>query len=107
MRITDNTTVRAGTLEVNWRIGLGAIWFHALEGDLEPDVQAVGNHFPDSTCNAVTLVGEWSAKDLYPISNVRFANSGSTARACRRWAPAWPIRRCSRTWTPAMCARCR
>ena len=29
--ITDNTTVRAGTYELNWNIGLGAIWFYALE----------------------------------------------------------------------------
>src|SRR5260370_33530677 len=29
--ITDNTTVRAGTYELNWKIGLGAIWIYALE----------------------------------------------------------------------------
>ena len=29
---TDNTTVRAGTYELNWNIGLGAIWFYALDG---------------------------------------------------------------------------
>ena len=28
--ITDNTTVRAGTYELNWNIGLGAIWIYAL-----------------------------------------------------------------------------
>ncbi|MGH3417763.1 MAG: glycosyl hydrolase family 28-related protein, partial [Actinocrinis sp.] len=32
--ITDNTTVRAGTYELNWNIGLGAIWIYALERDI-------------------------------------------------------------------------
>ena len=31
LRFTDNTMVRAGTYELNWNIGLGAIWFYALE----------------------------------------------------------------------------
>ena len=30
-----NTTVRAGTRELNWDIGLGAIWFYALEGHMD------------------------------------------------------------------------
>ncbi|MEO3807797.1 glycosyl hydrolase family 28-related protein [Sphaerisporangium sp. B11E5] len=70
--IKDNTTVRAGTYELNWNIGLGAIWFYALEKSIEADVQVVGNHFLDNTYNAIMLVSEWSVKDLYSISNVHF-----------------------------------
>ncbi|WP_082403300.1 glycosyl hydrolase family 28-related protein [Saccharothrix sp. NRRL B-16348] len=70
--ITDNTTVRAGTFELNWKVGLGAIWFYALEGDIDADVRVVGNHFLDNTYNAIMLVSEWSVKDLHSITNVRF-----------------------------------
>ncbi|MCE6996878.1 right-handed parallel beta-helix repeat-containing protein [Saccharothrix sp. S26] len=70
--VTDNTTVRAGTFELNWRIGLGAIWFYALEADIDADVRVVGNHFLDNTYNAIMLVSEWSVKDLHSITNVRF-----------------------------------
>jgi len=70
--VTDNTTVRAGTHELNWNIGLGAIWFYALERDIDADVRVVGNHFLDNTYNAIMLVSEWSVKDLHSITNVRF-----------------------------------
>ncbi|TQM81754.1 pectate lyase-like protein [Saccharothrix saharensis] len=70
--ITDNTTARAGTFELNWRIGLGAIWFYALERDLDADVRVVGNHFLDNTYNAIMFVSEWSVKDLHSITNVHF-----------------------------------
>jgi hypothetical protein len=70
--ITDNTTVRAGTFELNWRIGLGAIWFFALEKDIDADVRVTGDHFLDSTYNAIMLVSDWPVKDLYSITNVHF-----------------------------------
>ncbi|SDH05967.1 glycosyl hydrolase family 28-related protein [Nonomuraea jiangxiensis] len=72
LRIADNTTVRSGTYELNWNIGLGAIWFYALEKDISADTQVVGNHFLDNTYNAIMLVSEWSVKDLYSITNVHF-----------------------------------
>ncbi|GAA3514345.1 glycosyl hydrolase family 28-related protein [Streptosporangium album] len=70
--ITDNTTARAGTYELNWNIGLGAIWFYALDKNIDADVQVVGNHFLDSTYNAIMLVSDWPVKDLYSITNVHF-----------------------------------
>ncbi|MEU8396820.1 glycosyl hydrolase family 28-related protein [Nonomuraea sp. NPDC048892] len=70
--ITGNTTVRSGTYELNWNIGLGAIWFYALERDIAADVRVTGNDFLDNTYNAIMLVSEWSVKDLYAITNVRF-----------------------------------
>ncbi|MFD0203701.1 MULTISPECIES: glycosyl hydrolase family 28-related protein [Saccharothrix] len=70
--ITDNTTVRAGTHELNWNIGLGAIWFYALERDIDADMRVVGNHFLDNTYNAIMFVSEWSVKDLHSITNVHF-----------------------------------
>jgi hypothetical protein len=72
LKFTDNTTVRAGTYELNWKIGLGAIWFFALEGSLTADVQVTGDNFLQSTYNAIMLVSDWPVKDLYRIENVHF-----------------------------------
>ncbi|MDT5024737.1 MAG: hypothetical protein QOE61_1163 [Micromonosporaceae bacterium] len=70
--ITNNTTVRAGTYELNWKIGLGAIWLFALERNIDADIQVVGNNFLDNTYNAIMLVSDWPVKDLYSITNVHF-----------------------------------
>ncbi|MFJ5776869.1 glycosyl hydrolase family 28-related protein [Streptomyces sp. NPDC093094] len=70
--IKDNTTVRAGTYELNWRIGLGAIWFSALDRSIDADIRVTGDHYLDSTYNAIMLVTDWPVKDLYKIENVRF-----------------------------------
>lgn len=72
--ITNNTTVRAGTYELNWNIGLGAIWIYALEQNINADVEVVGDNFLDSTYNAIMLVSDYSVKDLYSITNVHFKN---------------------------------
>ncbi|WP_440064381.1 glycosyl hydrolase family 28-related protein [Streptosporangium sp. OZ121] len=72
LSIKDNTTVRAGTYELNWNIGLGAIWLYALDKNIEADIQVVGNHFLDNTYNAIMLVSDWGVKDLYSITNVHF-----------------------------------
>ncbi|MFC7274153.1 glycosyl hydrolase family 28-related protein [Paractinoplanes rhizophilus] len=74
LRFTGNTTVRAGTYELNWNIGLGAIWFYALEKDMAADIQVVGDNFLDSTYNAIMEVADWPVKDLYSITNVHFKN---------------------------------
>jgi hypothetical protein len=68
----NNTTVRAGTYELNWNIGLGAIWLYALEGSLTADVQVTGDNFLQSTYNGIMLVSDFPVKDLYSISNVHF-----------------------------------
>ncbi|MFC4113236.1 glycosyl hydrolase family 28-related protein [Nonomuraea zeae] len=72
LRIEGNTTARSGTYELNWNIGLGAIWFYALEKSIDADIRVTGNHFLDNTYNAIMLVSEWSVKDLYSITNVHF-----------------------------------
>jgi alpha-1,3-glucanase-like protein len=72
--ITNNTTVRAGTFELNWRIGLGAVWIYALERSIDADVEVVGDNFLDNTYNAIMLVSDFPVKDLYSITNVHFQN---------------------------------
>ncbi|HEY0451500.1 glycosyl hydrolase family 28-related protein [Actinophytocola sp.] len=70
--VTGNTTVRAGTFELNWKIGLGAIWIYALERNIDADLQVVGNHFLDNTYNAIMLISDFPVKDLYSITNAHF-----------------------------------
>ena len=70
--ITDNTTVRAGTQELNWNIGLGAIWFYALEKNIDADIQVTGDTFLDNTYNAIMLVADWPVKDLYSVNDLHF-----------------------------------
>nr|WSX77140.1 right-handed parallel beta-helix repeat-containing protein [Streptomyces sp. NBC_00899] len=72
LTIAGNTTVRAGTYELNWKIGLGAIWFYALEKNIDADVQVTGDRFLDSTYNAIMLVSDFPVKDLYSITGVHF-----------------------------------
>jgi hypothetical protein len=72
LRFTNNTTVRAGSYELNWNIGLGAIWLYALEGSLTADIEVTGDNFLQSTYNAILIVSDFPVKDLYTISNVHF-----------------------------------
>jgi hypothetical protein len=70
--ITGNTTVRAGTYELNWKIGLGAIWFYALEKNINADIEVTGDNFLDNTYDAIMLVTDFPVKDQYSITNVHF-----------------------------------
>ena len=72
LKFTNNTTVRAGSRELNWNIGLGAIWLYTLEGSLSGRIEVTGDHYLQSTYNAIMLVAEFPVKDLYTISNVHF-----------------------------------
>jgi hypothetical protein len=71
-RVAGNTTVRAGTYDLNWNLGLGAIWLYALDRDIAADIQVVDNSFLDNTYNAIMLVSDWPVKDLYSITGVHF-----------------------------------
>ncbi len=70
--ITDNTTVRAGPYELNWQIGLGAIWIYALQSSINADIEVVGDNFLDNTYDAMMVVSDFPVKDLYDITNVHF-----------------------------------
>lgn len=72
VHVTDNTTVRAGTYELNWNIGLGALWIYALDRSIDADIQVVGDYFLDNTYNALMMVSDWPVKDLVSISGVQF-----------------------------------
>lgn len=72
LNLTANTTVRAGTYELNWNIGLGALWIFALDKSIDADIRVTGNNFLDSTYNAIMLVSDWAVKDQYVIKGVHF-----------------------------------
>jgi hypothetical protein len=72
LTLAGNTTVRAGTYELNWKIGLGAIWFYALEKDIAADIEVTGDHYLDNTYNAVMFVTDFPVKDEYSITGVHF-----------------------------------
>jgi hypothetical protein len=69
-----NTTVRAGTRELNWDIGLGAIWFYALEGHMNADFRVLDSDFLDVSYNAIQFISEWGVKDQYGIEHVTVSN---------------------------------
>jgi hypothetical protein len=64
--------VRAGSFELNWKIGLGAIWLFALESSLTANIEISGDNFLQNTYNAIMIVTDWPVKDLYNVSNVHF-----------------------------------
>jgi hypothetical protein len=72
LKFTNNTTVRAGTFELNWNIGLGAIWLYALDGSLTSNIEVTGDNFLQSTYNAIMLVSDFPVKDQVAITNVHF-----------------------------------
>jgi hypothetical protein len=72
--VTDNTVVRAGPYELNWNIGLGALWIYALQRSIDSDIEVVGDAFLDSTYNAIMMVSDFPVKDLVSITNVHFAD---------------------------------
>jgi hypothetical protein len=74
LRFTNNTTVRAGSFELNWQIGLGAIWIYALDGSINADVEVTGDNFLQSTYNAILIVSDFGVKDQYSIPNVHFSD---------------------------------
>ncbi|NUR83453.1 MAG: mycodextranase, partial [Nonomuraea sp.] len=75
LSFTGNTTVRAGPLDLNWKLGLGALWLYALEGSIDADVRIDGNAFLDSTYNAIMLVSDWPVREQYGITNVHVADT--------------------------------
>jgi hypothetical protein len=72
LSITDNTTVRAAPYELNWNIGLGALWIYALDRSISADIEVAGDAFLDSGYNAIMLVSDFPVKDKVSITNVHF-----------------------------------
>ena len=72
LSFTDNTTVRAGGFELNWRIGLGSLWIYALDRSIDGAIRVTGDHYLDSTYNAIMMVSEWAVRNDVAITDVAF-----------------------------------
>ena len=88
-----NTTVRAGTRELNWDIGLGAIWFYALEGHMKANFRILDSDFLDVSYNAIQAVSEWAVKDQFGIEgleirDVRVDGTGTNVLNARAFGSA-------------------
>jgi Alpha-1,3-glucanase catalytic domain D1/Alpha-1,3-glucanase catalytic domain D2/F5/8 type C domain len=72
--IADNTLVRAGTLDPNWRFGVGAIWFYASDSeDMTGTINVDHNTILDSPYDAFGFVGDYipnATPPAYAIDNV-------------------------------------
>ena len=72
--IADNTLVRAGTLDPNWKFGVGAIWFYASDGeDMTGTINVDHNTIIDSPYDAFGFVGDYipnATPPAYAIDNV-------------------------------------
>jgi hypothetical protein len=69
-----DTTVRGGVRELNWNIGLGAIWFYVLDGSMNARIDVTDSNLLDSTYDAFMFVADWPVKDQYDITNVHVKN---------------------------------
>ncbi len=69
-----NTTVRGGPRDLNWNLGLGAIWLYALQSTMAGRIEITDSSFLDSTYNAMLFVVDWPVKDDYAITNVAVSN---------------------------------
>ena len=72
--IADNTLVRTGTLDPNWKFGVGAIWFYASDSeDMTGTINVDHNTILDSPYDAFGFVGDYipnATPPAYAIDNV-------------------------------------
>ena len=72
--IADNTLIRTGTLDPNWKFGVGAIWFYASDGeDMTGTINVEHNTILDSPYDAFGFVGDYipnATPPAYAIDNV-------------------------------------
>ena len=72
--IENNTLVRTGTLDPNWKFGVGAIWFYASDGEnMTGTINVDHNTILDSPYDAFGFVGDYipnATPPAYAITNV-------------------------------------
>jgi hypothetical protein len=77
--IADNTLVRTGTLDPNWKFGVGAIWFYASDSeDMTGTINVDHNTILDSPYDAFGFVGDYipnATPPAYAIDNVHISDN--------------------------------
>jgi hypothetical protein len=74
--VADNLLIRSGSMDPNWRFGVGAIWLYALEKPINADVEIRNNRIEDASCEAVQLLGPQSI-DGVRIEGLQTDSSGA------------------------------
>ena len=65
--LDDNLIVRAGSFDPNWKFGVGAVWFYALDHPITASITVSNSEIVDSTLPALHFIGK-------PITGVAFDN---------------------------------
>ncbi|MEG3181321.1 glycosyl hydrolase family 28-related protein [Sphingomonas sp. LT1P40] len=55
--IVDNALIRAGSFDPNWKFGVGAFWFYALDAPIAADIAVIRLDIIDSSEEAVSFIG--------------------------------------------------
>ena len=71
----DNLLVRAGSYDPNWRFGVGALWFYALDHPIAATIEVKGVRIEDSTLPALHLIGKRIQGVTFEDVNIRRAGS--------------------------------
>ena len=58
IRLTGNLLARAGSFDPNWRFGVGAVWFYALDAPMTAALSVIDADIVAPTMEAVLLIGE-------------------------------------------------
>ncbi|MEO7278241.1 MAG: glycosyl hydrolase family 28-related protein [Sphingomicrobium sp.] len=56
--IDDNLLVRSGSFDPNWRFGIGALWFYALDRPIDVDIAVGRTEIVDATLPAIQFIGK-------------------------------------------------
>ena len=77
--IENNTLVRTGTLDPNWKFGVGAIWFYASDGEnMTGTINVDHNTILDSPYDVFGFVGDYipnATPPAYAIDNVHISDN--------------------------------
>ncbi len=79
--VTDNLLLRAGSFDPNWKFGVGALWFYALDAPIVADIAVTKLDIIGSSEEAVTFIG--SSVSGVSLSNVRVIRPGSYVAVLR------------------------
>ena len=58
IEIQGNTLLRSGSFDPNWKFGVGALWFYALDAPIQADIRVGGIRIADSTLPALHFIGK-------------------------------------------------
>jgi len=76
IRLDRNLLVSTGSFDPNWRFGVGALWFYALDRPIAAEVEVSDAEIIDSTLEAIQFIGK-------SIRSVRF--TGTSIDGASTW----------------------